>query len=334
MKEDNIPYEIIAAYLSGEADKEMIDVLFRWKDASDENATLFEELSVAWGSCFADYNSLAKSKEKVLKKVLRLSRRRRQVRPILIAATIGAAVGLGFLTSSVISGQRHKAIDNRILAIPSGEVTITTKPGQKSETTLPDGTKIWLNSGTTIRYPLAYGIQERNVTLEGGEIFLDVSKNENSPFKLNTSNGFIRVYGTSFDVRDYQDDATMSVTLLEGSIEHFSKEGVALAKIEPGHELLFHKSSGNMLLSECDAEGIAVWRHGEMKIEKASLSDVVLDMERWYGVDITLKGHIPVRNLYWMTIKTESLREMLTLINKITPIDYNIEGKDVTIRIK
>lgn len=331
---DNTPYEALGAYLAGEASKEQTDMLLRWRDSSEENLRLFNEMIAAWGCCYADYATFAKSREKVLKKVISLSRRRRVIRPLIQAAAIIGAVAAGFLAATLIARIGEEKENSQIIASPVGEIMISTMRGQKSETLLPDGTRIWLNSGTSISYPADYGMESRQVTLNEGEAYLEVARSETLPFRLITNNGFIKVYGTSFDVRDYPEDANMTVTLKEGSIEHFSKSGVALAKLRPGQELTYHKSSGNMLLSECDAENQSVWRFGEMKIEKASFMDMILDMERWYGVDIKLTGHIPSRSLYWMTIKTESLREMLTLINKITPIDYDIDGKMVTIRVK
>ena len=105
-----------------------------------------------------------------------------------------------------------------------------------------------------------------------------------------------------------------------------------IAKLEPNHKLIIG-DNGKCSLMACDAELDAIWRLGRLRIEGDGFKDLVEKMERWYGVDIKVEGrNLP--NQYWMTIKTESLREMLEIINRITPIEYWINGEEVRIICK
>ena len=331
MKDDLI-YELIAAYLAGETDKEQNERLQEWIDLSNDNKVVFESLRLAWGASLADYGKMAGLKEKVLKNVLHKVRKRRLLRPAITAAALVGAVLLGMAAATLLN--KHGQVEAPVALIPEGEITLSTMPGQKAETVLPDGTKVWLNSGTTITYPAAYGVNERTATLVQGEIYLNVSKKDDQLFFLKTPEGIIKVHGTSFDVMSYSADPSMKVSLEEGSIELLTNDNDSKAFISPGQKLDLDKSSGRMVLQKCDPELESVWRYGELKITREDFLGVMADMERWYGVEIKVVGKVPQDSYFWMTIKTESLREMLGLLRKITPFSYEIDGKNVLIRLR
>lgn len=352
MIEDRI-YELIAAHLAGETDKEQNEQLREWLGLSAGNVRLFDELSAMWMCGLIDDKQMEKSKEVVLGRVLASVRRRRFLRPVGAVAAIAVAVSLGFAAAAAFFRPERViesiAVEPDPMAGPEGEIAISTLPGQKAEATLSDGTKVWLNSGTTITYPAAYGIEERKATLVEGEVFMEVAKSEEMPFVLHTSEGFIKVHGTSFNVRDYASDHSMTISLKEGSIEYIASDNQSKVLMVPGQKVVLDKIvdgqfkerqdsvvkvSPTMVLQKCDTEIESVWRFGELKIERKSFSDLMTEMERWYGVEIEVSGDVPLDNYYWMTIKTESLREMLGLLRKITPLTYEINGKQVSIKIK
>ena len=285
--------------------------------------------------------------------MLKSVRRRRILRPAAAVASVAVAVSLGFAAAAVFfrpdQPVETAAVEPLPLAGSEGEISISTLPGQKAEATLSDGTKVWLNSGTRSTYPAGYGLEERNATLVEGEVFMEVAKNEEMPFVLNTSEGFIKVHGTSFNVRDYASDQSMTISLKEGSIEYFASDNQSKVLMVPGQKVVLDKivetpskerrdsvvkSSAAMVLQKCDVEIESVWRFGELKIERKSFRDLMSEMERWYGVEIEVSGEAPADSYYWMTIKTESLREMLALLTKITPLTYKIDGKNVSIIVK
>ena len=348
---DNIPYELIAAYLAGETSEEQNTALFEWVDSAPENNLIFHELKAVWGASFASSEDMTRSGEIIRKNVLSKKRRDMILKPLSRVVCLVGAVCIGFLASLFINSNNNKEEETTtqiVTLAPAGEVTLCTMPGQKAEATLPDGTKVWLNSGTVLSYPAAYGIEARTATLVEGEVFMEVAKNEEIPFVLNTSNGFIKVYGTSFNVRNYSDDESMTISLKEGSIEYFDADNKSKVLMVPGQKIVLdkadesskeqevpkEKSLGAMVLDKCDVEVESVWRFGELKIERKSFMDVMAEMERWYGVEIEVSGAVPYDSYYWMTIKTESLREMLGLIQKITPFSYRIDGKDVSLKFK
>lgn len=332
MKEDNI-YEIIAAFLAGESDEEQNDQLLEWLGQSGRNKQLFNDLKVTWNYAMADWDRMEKNKTEVFQKVISRVRRRRFLKPAAAAIALIGALALGFALA--VTTLKPGKVAEPVMSSYKGQVTLTTLPGQKAQASLPDGTKVWLNSGTTITYPTNYGLTARTATLVDGEIFLEVAKKEEQPFILITSSGLIKVLGTSFDAKDYTSEPTMTVSLEKGEIEFYSsKNASSKAEMIPGQKLSVDKTSGAMMVQKFNIEFESVWRFGELKIERASFLDVMKEMERWYGVEITVTGNIPKNRVYWMTIKTESLREMLGLLRKITPLSYEIDGKLVSIKVK
>jgi len=325
-------YELIAAHFAGETDKDQDEVLRDWICLSADNKQVFEETIAIWMVGMADYKQMEKSKVAVLGRVLRRARKRRFLRPAVAVATIAIALVLGFTLANLTLDQEGK--NKSIKGMLQGEVTMITLPGQKSQVTLPDGTNVWLNSQTTFSYPVSYGIEERTATLVEGEIFLDVAKKEGQLFTLNMPNGIIKVYGTSFDAKNYSKDELMTVSLDEGLIEFSSNDETVKTVITPGQKLVLDKESGSMMIQEFDIGSGSVWRYGELIIDKKSFYEVMADMEFWYGVEINVTGKPPQDTYYWMTIKSESLREMLGLLQKITPLTYDIKGKHVNINLK
>ena len=325
-------YELIAACFAGELSYEQNKRLQEWLGKSEKNKQVFDELRDIWMYAETDCEIMENSKAVVLERVFKSVRRKRLWKPAAAIATFSAAVALGFAIASLTMTPEPQI--ESVSVLPEGEITLSTLPGQKAEATLPDGTKVWLNSGTTLTYPASYGITDRTATLIEGEIYLDVSKKDDMLFTLNTPHGLIKVHGTCFDARNYSEDPSMTVSLEQGSIEYLSGDETAKIPMVPGQRLFLDKDSGNMSFQKCDPDFESVWRFGEMRIEKESFLDVMADMEHWYGVEISVTGKTQKDTFYWMTIKTESLREMLSLLKKITPLSYEIDGKHVSIKLK
>ena len=326
---DRVPYELIAAYLSGDASREQADSVEAWAALSPRNKRVFMELSTVWMYACTDRDNPNSGKEETLAVISRTVRKKRLRNLWWTGVSIVALVAASFLAGSFFV--RKRTVPNADSVVET--VVLRTASGQKAEALLPDGTHIWLHSGTTVSYLTDYGGANRTVSLQEGEAYFDVAKHHGSKFHLKTPYGDILVYGTKFDVRAYAEDSTLSVVLEEGSVEVLSGEDETLARMVPNQKFQFDPLNGSVSLTSCEASRESVWRFGELKVESERLSDVIRDMERWYGVDISLEGSFSNNRLYWMTVKTESLREMLELLDKITPIRYEINGKDVKVSV-
>jgi ferric-dicitrate binding protein FerR (iron transport regulator) len=203
--------------------------------------------------------------------------------------------------------------------------------GQKSNVILADGTKVWLNSGSTLTVSLD-NTKQRNVQLSG-EAFFDVTKNEEVPFLVKTHDYSVKVYGTQFDVRAYPGQKESETILQEGSISILTdaKEEI---KMTPGQSFYVDQQN-KYTITEVDPEVHTSWKDNVLKIDNERLRDLLVRMEHWYGVKIQVDSYDVVKDLkYTLTIKTESLREMLDLMNYVTPLSYKIEGENVILKYK
>lgn len=221
---------------------------------------------------------------------------------------------------------------NRALTQNSGQVVQYVVPeGQKSKVILADGTQVWLNSGSILTVPMGSGYNRR-VQLSG-EAYFDVTKDKEVPFLVETKDYSVKVYGTKFNIRTYPDQAESETILKEGSISIFTNLNKEV-KIVPGQRFLVD-SENKYSLSEVDPDIYLSWKDNVLKINNEKLQDLLVRMEHWYGVKVQVDSYDRVKDLkYTLTIKTESLREMLDLMNYVTPLNYKIEGESVTLKYK
>jgi ferric-dicitrate binding protein FerR (iron transport regulator) len=304
-------------------------LLDEWRSQSSNNEKNFREYCELWNLSENHFHKVIPDKEKVWMKIMskiskpmsvKMYSRHFVYRAVGIAVFI--ALAIGFFPSHFI----HK---NKAASI----VSFVTQPGQRAQVYLPDGTKVWLNSDTKLSYSTDYSLTNRNVKLNG-EAFFDVVKDRYNQFNVSAGNYKVCVHGTAFNFKAYPDCSNFEVSLLRGRVSVFClKNNALLANLLPNYKIVISPQNGGSHIQSCDARLESLWMEGEMRIEGANLYEVSKKMEKWYGVNIHTVKFKSDRE-YWMTIKTESLRETLELINKITPIDYIIKGKEVTITYK
>jgi transmembrane sensor len=168
---------------------------------------------------------------------------------------------------------------------------IKTPNGGQYQVNLPDGTKVWLNASSSIRFPTAFVGRERRVELTG-EAYFEVAKNAKKPFKVNLSNNLeVNVLGTHFNINAYQNSNSINTTLLEGSVA--LKTGVSIQKIIPGQQAQFNTQNSKLNIdSNVDLNQIIAWKNGYFSTESISLNDLMKEVERWYGVKVVYKDNV------------------------------------------
>lgn len=327
--EEHDIYVLISKFLQGEAEAGDIESLEKWRDASPDNERMFRECRDAWelahhspaGASLPDKEAVW---DKILSKI-------KQAAPVMyprsfllrvagVAATI--ALAIGFFISFLLLPEKSP---------DRSEVTMRTLPGQKSEVALPDGSLVWLNGESSLTYYTDFQRNNREVRLSG-EAFFDVA-HTGGMFTVNSGGIQVQVHGTAFNVKAYR-ESDIQVSLQEGNVTvHTLESGRLLAHLTPGQKVSIDYHTQTPVVAPCDAGNENLWRHGTLKITDEPLAQLIEKMERWYGVNITFEGNSKEIR-YWLTIKTESLTEILALINKTTPINYSINGEEVTIRYR
>ena len=205
---------------------------------------------------------------------------------------------------------------------------VEVPPGEKSKLVLADGTRVWLNSETTLQYD---ALHPREVSLEG-EAYFEVEKDAGHPFEVTTASGMkVTVLGTKFNLKCFPGEAEIETTLEEGQVEitgSFRRQSLLL---EPGQQAVYNVENNKMVVRNVSVGLYSIWRNNELRFEDISFSELVVRIERWYGVEIKLDTKLNDNDRFTMTVKTESLRELLEMMKLTSNFKYEINGKKVTI---
>jgi ferric-dicitrate binding protein FerR (iron transport regulator) len=204
--------------------------------------------------------------------------RKKRIKLVMTFARYAAVILVAFLAGNFMRNS-HKQDSG---AARQAEINVPL--GQMSEITLYDGTHVWLNSGTTLKYTDNFGEMERNVTLDG-EAFFKV-KHSSLPFRVKLKNSEIEVLGTSFNVVSYPGEHSSQVTLVEGSLRINSLSGAEIATLNPSQQITIPENTEDIRLHTVDVGFYSSWTEGKIIFEEERLSDVALRLERWYNVKI------------------------------------------------
>jgi transmembrane sensor len=168
---------------------------------------------------------------------------------------------------------------------------IVTGRGRQWELELPDGSKVWMNASSSIRYPLAFNKGDRTVEMSG-EAYFEVKHDGERPFRVKAGNQITEDLGTSFNIKAYSDDQSIATTLLKGSIS-VSSNGVTHL-IKPGQQAIVQESGKVFKIdSGIDLNSVIGWKNGMFSFQNATLQDVMNEISRWYDVDIQYEGSVP-----------------------------------------
>ncbi len=198
---------------------------------------------------------------------------------------------------------------------------ITSPPGIRSQVVLPDGSLVWLNAESTIRFQVPFPKDIRNVDLMG-EAFFKVTKNPQKPFIVQSGNVGVKVLGTSFNYKAFQEDKNIEVVLEEGKIALSlnTNSGVKETILNPGDRAVIEKSSGQSTISNQKINKYIAWHTGKLVFENTPMSEVALMLERWYGVDVVIEDSGILNYRFTTTFENESLFQVIELLGLSSPI--------------
>ncbi|MFI1745613.1 FecR family protein [Thalassobellus sediminis] len=204
---------------------------------------------------------------------------------------------------------------------------------------LSDGTKVWLNSKSSLKYPVKFGKQNREVQLEG-EAYFEVAKNALKPFIVNTNYGDVTVLGTHFNISAYNDDPYFTTTLQEGAVkvtmaEQFSNKA-SFVYLNPGEQAAYNEAkSGVLAVKNVDAKIYSAWKGGEFYFDNASLENILLRMSRWYNFEVSFANEALKQKLFkGVVLKNKPLDYLLDIISQTANINYEITLKGDVYEVK
>lgn len=207
--------------------------------------------------------------------------------------------------------------------------TLSTPRGGEYQLVLPDGSRVWLNAASSLRFPTRFAGNERTVYLTG-EAYFEVTKNPKQPFHVQLTNGQqVEVLGTQFNVMSYEDESVIKTTLVEGKVK--VKQANDIVYLRPSEQSVFGRKDNRLTVTEADVNKEIGWKLGYFEFEDEDLPTIMRQLTRWYDMDVNFSGNIPVK-LY-----TGSISKKLTLMNvldilKLAGVQYSLEGKKMTIK--
>jgi len=227
----------------------------------------------------------------------------------------------------------YNTLKDPLTSLSTAEVlynTITTPRGGQYQLVLSDGSKVWLNAASSLRFPAAFAGKERKVELTG-EGYFEVAKNASMPFKVDIAGkGEVEVLGTHFNINAYVDEATINTTLLEGKVKVMSS--VSSELLYPGQQAQLN-SNGQISLNEnVNAEEVVAWKNGKFVFENADIKSIMRQLERWYDVDVTFNGNITTEEFVGIISRNVNVSQILKMLEKTGTVRFEIEGKRILVK--
>lgn len=206
--------------------------------------------------------------------------------------------------------------------------TISTPKGGEYQLILPDGTKVWLNASSRLKFPTIFNGDDRSVELSG-EAYFDVVSNRQKPFIITTGKESIKVLGTEFNISSYADEEISKTTLLEGKVEVTPLLNKSALKIlKPGEQSLIKGNSIQVMKADLD-EAVA-WKNGEFMFNRESIESVMRKVARWYDVEVVYNQPIGNEVKIWGSVsRFENISEMLKFIERTKVAYFKVEGRKV-----
>lgn len=226
-------------------------------------------------------------------------------------------------------------MDRQIGQMMTSRERVVANPGSRAHFTLPDQTEVWLNSGSSLEFPLVFNKQDARKVKLSGQGYFKVTKDKEHPFLVQTDGIIVKALGTSFDVSGYDNDNQISSTLEEGSIALIDLNGTEVIRIRPGQKAILDKTTHIMKVRDVETLLTTSWKDGKLIFRNTSLSDVATQLERWFNCKIHLDPELVKSDLmYTATIQDETLGEVMKMLEISTRIKTKIEKREVYIDSK
>ncbi|WP_276361663.1 FecR family protein [Daejeonella sp. H1SJ63] len=205
--------------------------------------------------------------------------------------------------------------------------TIETPKGGKFQVRLPDGSKVWLNAASSLRFPTNFAASKRQVELKG-EAYFEVAHDESKLFEVNTRNQIVQVLGTHFNINAYADEPSVNTTLLEGSVRVSDVRTNISQLLKPGEQSQLTERI-EVVNVKNTAEAVA-WKEGYFQFNEADIETVMRQIERWYDVTVRYEGEIPLYRFGGEIERSLSLLQVLKILEK-TKVHFRLEGREVIV---
>jgi transmembrane sensor len=322
---------IITKYLRGKSSTDEQNELLRWI-RKDEHLSEFQQMKEEWkaevvkeavpSEFIGDWRTIQnRMMEQLQKDVQRKQHTLSFFRYAAIFVVLIAVPALVYILSS--NRQNNQLV----------YTTVAADYGQISKVVLPDSTVIWVNSGSTIKYNNQFSASNRDIELIG-EAFFKVHKNKDLPLVVANEDLRVKVLGTEFSVMAYPEEKSIQVVLEKGKVELSSTSISSLKQeMKPNELASYNKENKKLAIEEVNTDLYTSWKDGIINIYDLPLSELVIKLEKRFNQKFAVDEEI--KNIpYTFTIKNDDLNSILSLMEKITPVDVVQQGNMIELRYK
>lgn len=201
--------------------------------------------------------------------------------------------------------------------------------GQKANVTLPDGSKVWLNSQSRLTYSANFNVKKRELQLDG-EAYFEVAHNPHKPFVVYSNDISVEALGTAFGIKAYSEDNQISSILMHGKVKVETPDGEAI--LQPNDRIIYdkttHKKTKDTVTNATDFTG---WIHNELRFENESLGEIAKSIQRIYNVEIIFNSENLKKQRYTGTVNNNSLESVLNILALTSPVSFQIDKQKVTL---
>jgi transmembrane sensor len=316
---------MLPGYFSNEISEEDRAIVETWRQESLDNERAFRELQKVWDAYpllhkMEQYNAL-----EALMKVHKRIHKNKSRHWISYLQRIAALLFMPLLLySGYLTFKNHPS--GKAVPTESMWQTITTPPGVKSCFVLPDSTKVWLNSSSSVTYPLSFTGDIRRVEVTG-EAFFDVKEDQEHPFVAGLGKINVKVLGTRFNVINYEKENQVEVILESGNIllcQGTYNNEKTIADLKPGELAIYDKENNSYVIMAVQTDIYTSWINGKLIFKDESMDIVVRRLNHWFNVEIEVADKEILDYVYTATFQNESLDQILELLTISAPIRYRV----------
>jgi len=204
---------------------------------------------------------------------------------------------------------------------------VSTPKGGQYQVLLSDGTKVWLNAASSLKFPTSFPGNEREVELQG-EAYFEVSKNADKPFHVLVNDMRVEVLGTHFNIMAYDNESVIKTTLLEGSVK--VRKGESTQILEPGQQAQLQQNETIKLVKDADLAETMAWKNGLFKFNDLTIDEIMHQVERWYDISFKYEGKVPDHFVSTLP-RNMTMIQLFKILEETGKVHFIIDGKNVTV---
>ena len=206
--------------------------------------------------------------------------------------------------------------------------TISTPQGGQYKVRLPDETEVWLNSLSSIRFPTRFTENSREVEITG-EVYFQVTNQENQPFMVYSGNQYVKVLGTEFNIQAYSDESFIRTTLVEGAVRVVSENEVVV--LEPGYQVVNQEDAG-LEVRKVNTDMVTAWKNGLFQFWDTDLEEVMRQLSRWYGIEVNYLTTAEGGAFTGFISRNVTISNVLRMMEEAGNVKFGLEGKEVFVK--